>query len=595
MSDWDCGTCAMPNVAGEVRCNVCGEPREKRWRAEPSAGSDEEEDEVEEDDNDETVAVEVPMPETRELCFLPADVLPPEAMQAWGMDETMAIKLVFESAQAMRELKLDKVSLLAHVTDARVPVEAVGNGCIVAQQLERIVAQYWATRSVNPYHPFDDTQRYLLERLPTLNEHCALCDASHPFGSMLNPSVCERPLCAHQYRTFGRLLIGECDMTTHAEVLDLLIATTRAAAVSPRRGDIFTPFPLVQDPKAPVAGTVALDPARPNYTLAEEVMKAFPNFEEVKRATFGAPANGEAAKRSRTVKFDANLDKAHPLCTDMFEWILASNRAHIVSLDPDARIRQIPTAHQFVMLSAPPERQKAFNALKAQYSTKFVWHGSSFENWHAIMRTGLKNCSGTKLMTAGDAYGNGIYLSTAAAVSLGFSTRPSSTTTMANLTQLQREHTERLRKHRRDYKQAVKDARRTGLPIPPMPPLPAAPPGMAPLPGTANTAQAGAQAGAQAAASASAVDEVAPEFLTNSNDRLLIALCEVVELPDLRKTGSIWVAPNENSVVTRFLFSFPKSNFMQATALPSDTTNADFEHAVRTCIERLERRRRSGQ
>ena len=72
------------------------------------------------------------------------------------------------------------------------------------------------------------------------------------------------------------------------------------------------------------------------------------------------------------------------------------------------------------MLSAPPERQAAFDELKKQHRTRFLWHGSAPENWHAILRSGLKNLSHTKLMTAGAAHGPGIYLATNANTSMGY-------------------------------------------------------------------------------------------------------------------------------------------------------------------------------
>ena len=40
-------------------------------------------------------------------------------------------------------------------------------------------------------------------------------------------------------------------------------------------------------------------------------------------------------------------------------------------------------------------------------------------NWHSILRTGLKNASGTALMSAGAAYGAGIYLATDSMISAG--------------------------------------------------------------------------------------------------------------------------------------------------------------------------------
>jgi hypothetical protein len=57
--------------------------------------------------------------------------------------------------------------------------------------------------------------------------------------------------------------------------------------------------------------------------------------------------------------------------------------------------------YQYLMLSSPPEKRAKFAALKQQYGSFFAFHGSSMENWHAIMRQGLRNLSNTNLMTTG--------------------------------------------------------------------------------------------------------------------------------------------------------------------------------------------------
>ena len=50
----------------------------------------------------------------------------------------------------------------------------------------------------------------------------------------------------------------------------------------------------------------------------------------------------------------------------------------------------------------------------------FCWHGSGSGNWHVILRTSLKNMSNTKHMSAGAAYGAGIYFSTEFDTSIGY-------------------------------------------------------------------------------------------------------------------------------------------------------------------------------
>ena len=86
------------------------------------------------------------------------------------------------------------------------------------------------------------TLAYALERMGSLADVCAICDAPLAFGeASILPSVCGRPLCAHQLETFGKLLVGATCLAARADVLDLLVATTRLAARSRRAADILQP------------------------------------------------------------------------------------------------------------------------------------------------------------------------------------------------------------------------------------------------------------------------------------------------------------------------------------------------------------------
>lgn len=67
------------------------------------------------------------------------------------------------------------------------------------------------------------------------------------------------------------------------------------------------------------------------------------------------------------------------------------------------------------------EKNDEFLKLKGEEGkSHFLFHGSRWHNWYSILRNGLKNCSKTKLMTAGAAYGDGIYLSDDANLSFGY-------------------------------------------------------------------------------------------------------------------------------------------------------------------------------
>ncbi len=47
-------------------------------------------------------------------------------------------------------------------------------------------------------------------------------------------------------------------------------------------------------------------------------------------------------------------------------------------------------------------------------------HGSALSNWHSILRTGLKNMSGTSGQVNGAAYGSGVYLAANSSVSFSY-------------------------------------------------------------------------------------------------------------------------------------------------------------------------------
>jgi len=262
----------------------------------------------------------------------------------------------------------------------------------------------------------------------------------------------------------------------------------------------------------PGTTTPAIDPDAPDLELVRRVLRSFPSFETINAAALDAGASGLAAL----------MAERHRLGNGLLQWIISSNRAHIVSVPMELRLTGLGTRHQFVMLCAPPERQKRFDELRKEYGSRFLWHGSRPENWHAILRSGLRNMSGTTMQLNGAAYGSGIYLATDAATSLSYS-------------------------------------------------------GM----GAAHRGSAANEPSLMLAAAESASNA----FLAG-NDLKLLALCEVADTDGIRKHGHIWVAPDENCVVTRFLFAFP--NGLSAggtTAL--DSARPEFVEQVRACIAAL--------
>ncbi|KAM4766216.1 protein mono-ADP-ribosyltransferase PARP6 isoform 2-T2 [Cyanocitta cristata] len=378
--------------------------------------------------------------------------------------------------------------------------------------------------------------KYAEQRIPTLNEYCVVCDEQHVFqnGSMLKPAVCTRELCVFSFYTLGVMSGAAEEVATGAEVVDLLVAMCRAALESPRKSIIFEPYPSVVDPNDPK--TLAFNPKKKNY---ERLQKALDSVMSIREMTQGS-----------YLEIKKQMDKLDPLAHPLLQWIISSNRSHIVKL-PLSRLKFMHTSHQFLLLSSPPAKEARFRTAKKLYGSTFAFHGSHIENWHSILRNGLVNASYTKLQLHGAAYGKGIYLSPISSISFGYSGK-----------------------------------RLPALPGPACAPIPI--PCMGPgrfsivlageavhewqhpisIPSTPASSQPGMGKGQHRMPSKDELVQrynrmntipqtrsIQSRFLQSRNLNC-IALCEVITSKDLQKHGNIWVCPVSDHVCTRFFFVY---------------------------------------
>ena len=102
-------------------------------------------------------------------------------------------------------------------------------------------------------------------------------------------------------------------------------------------------------------------------------------------------------------------------------WIVCSNRSYLKLLDKKDRIPEIDTLYQFALCNSTPAKEAQFQAIQKANGSFYAWHGSDFGNWHSILRSGLKNYSGTDKMQNGAVHGNGIYLASGFSLSLKYS------------------------------------------------------------------------------------------------------------------------------------------------------------------------------
>ncbi|XP_077988704.1 protein mono-ADP-ribosyltransferase PARP6-like [Glandiceps talaboti] len=321
---------------------------------------------------------------------------------------------------------------------------------------------------------------YIRNRIPTLNEYCVVCDEPHVFqnGAMLKPAVCARELCVFAFQNLGVMQDAAEDIATGAEVVDLLVAIASSAVRSPRRDLIFDPYPMIVDPQNP--REFAFNPKKKNFN---RVTKALDSFISVREMT----------QIASSMEMKKRMDKEDCMAYPLFQWIISSNRSHIVKL-PDARqIKFMHTPHQFLLCSSPPAKEAAFRSAKKEQGSVFAFHGSHIENWHSIMRHGLIVASGTKHQMHGSAYGKGIYLSPNASMSFGYSGMG---------------HSYHRPKHVSQPSPSVQKPK-----------------------------------------------SKSSRFLQSKN-LTCIALCEVINGKDLRKNGNIWVCPNPDLVCTRFFFVY---------------------------------------
>lgn len=102
------------------------------------------------------------------------------------------------------------------------------------------------------------------------------------------------------------------------------------------------------------------------------------------------------------------------LAYKLLAYIFATNRTTIKELKGIDRIQMEANSdffRQFILTSSDPKKERTFAINKEKYGSFFCWHGSMLENWFSILRNGLRNLSNSHMMTAGAAYGAGIYAS----------------------------------------------------------------------------------------------------------------------------------------------------------------------------------------
>uniref|UniRef100_A0A673K4D9 Poly [ADP-ribose] polymerase 6-like n=1 Tax=Sinocyclocheilus rhinocerous TaxID=307959 RepID=A0A673K4D9_9TELE len=200
--------------------------------------------------------------------------------------------------------------------------------------------------------------KYSEQRIPTLKDYCVVCDEQHVFqnGSMLKPAVCTRELCVFSFNTLGVMSGAAEDVATGAEVVDLLVAMCRAALESARKSIIFDPYPSVVDPHDPKS--LAFNPKKKSYERLQRALDGITSIREITQGPY--------------FEITKQMDKLDPLAHPLLQWIISSNRSHIVKL-PSSRLKFMHTSHQFLLLSSPPAKEARFHTARKLHGSTFAF------------------------------------------------------------------------------------------------------------------------------------------------------------------------------------------------------------------------------
>lgn len=346
------------------------------------------------------------------LAFEASSFISPLLGEVWDIDATrrIVIELELNSPLFMDSMVAPKVKTFqSNSRDLTVEnsSDAVSFGLrwYLVKRIEKFLARNWPPKHT---HLLLDLAADCKERVLSCIKNCVICDKKLEFR-MLKPSICDDLLCKYSYDQYGLGADVASEIQHHPDVVDLLVSITYAASQGDARR--FAPFPENVEHRIKVDGKETVTnfgtSKSPNAYLITQVLNTLP------------PIN-DLVKFKSSEELRAFLATKHDLLFPLLRWIITSNRAHLARLKTHEKITAAGSNLQFMFLSSPPEKERKFQQLKKKHGAFYAFHGSYFANWHAILRTGLRNLSNTELMSAGAVYGAGIYLAKDSGTSSGY-------------------------------------------------------------------------------------------------------------------------------------------------------------------------------
>ena len=255
-------------------------------------------------------------------------------------------------------------------------------------------------------------------KILVLTNFCVICLKPLNFQSMTYISCGEKE-CLYKYEEciFGNIIIEK--FRDNIDICLFLINSAMEAICSGRNYHIFEPFPtyfLKNQHEQVNRGTLTkLQVVKNNKSILDNRDKD-KDFNKL-TTIVNNYRSLDFIKIISTINNDANL--MNIIGKDMYillRFILLSCTCSI-DLDKSDEIFGLKNTDMKIYKINSVNDVK-FNVKKEK--TSYLFHGSNWANWYSILRNGLKICSGSILMTAGQAYGPGIYLSDNSGLSFNY-------------------------------------------------------------------------------------------------------------------------------------------------------------------------------
>lgn len=356
---------------------------------------------------------------TVRLALTPSNFMETLMCQIWQINFNLKIILEVEIASPYYMESMKPPTLRFYQTPdknlnkEKLQVIAFGVKWFLEKRAEFFLQKNWPPQHT---HLFLDLIAFIIDKIMNCTNNCMICDKLLDIP-MLKPSICDNQICVFSHEQFGLGVDPAAEIASEPEVVDLLLSFSKAVAASgdPRR---FSPFPSNIEVrwKDPVTSmeivkkfkeSTGAEPTAADLTIVSQAIDQIPPVKDMLQW-----------KTSAEIK--EQLDKRNRMSYALLRWILTSNLAHIAKLKPTEQISAMGTVHQYLLLSAAPAKERKFQLEKKKHGSFWAFHGSAFGNWHSIVRCGLRNLSGTALMSTGAVYGNGIYMAGDSNTSIGY-------------------------------------------------------------------------------------------------------------------------------------------------------------------------------